>query len=183
MLLPVNKYSSQITVIFSLCIVHSFLLSGFIDKTWRVYKLSPLYKFSTAPKDLKRYGQLLSSCVEAVRTNTSHILISELICQTSDSSKSWFLKVSEWTFVKWSMSQWFAITWTNKIQMAFDKLSLAFIIVIVPVVIIPNTVLLFSGQSENYDCREQCVRKSIFLCPKRVTEFKGYMYIHVDIII
>ena len=82
------------------------------------------------------------------------------------------------------MSQWFAITCTNNIQMAFDKLySLAFIIVIVPVVIIPNTVLLFSGQSENYNCREQCVRKSIFLCPKRVTEFKGYMYIHVDIII
>ena len=65
--------------------------------------------------------------------------------------------------------------------MAFDKLSLAFIIVIVPVVIIPNTVLLFSGQSENYDCREQCIRKGIFLCPKRVKEFKGY--IHVDIII
>ena len=79
------------------------------------------------------------------------------------------------------MSQCFAIT--NKIQMAFDKHILAFMIVIVPVVIIPNTILLFSGQSENYNCREQCIRKSIFLCPKRVTEFKGYMYIHVDIII
>nr|XP_034337799.1 centromere protein L [Crassostrea gigas] len=40
-------------------------LKGFTNVTWRVYKLSPLYKFSSAPKDLKRYGQLLSSCVEA----------------------------------------------------------------------------------------------------------------------
>lgn len=45
------------------------LISGFTNVTWRVFKLSPLYKFSSAPKDLKRYGQLLSSCVEAVRTN------------------------------------------------------------------------------------------------------------------
>lgn len=38
---------------------------GFTNKTWRVFKLSPLYKFSSSPKDLKRYGQLLSSCVVA----------------------------------------------------------------------------------------------------------------------
>lgn len=51
------------------------LISGFTNVTWRVFKLSPLYKFSSAPKDLKRYGQLLSSCVEAVRTNIfSHYL-------------------------------------------------------------------------------------------------------------
>uniref|UniRef100_K1QTJ5 Centromere protein L n=1 Tax=Magallana gigas TaxID=29159 RepID=K1QTJ5_MAGGI len=41
------------------------LISGFTNVTWRVFKLSPLYKFSSTPKDLKRYGQLLSSCVEA----------------------------------------------------------------------------------------------------------------------
>ncbi|XP_048735580.1 centromere protein L-like isoform X2 [Ostrea edulis] len=38
-------------------------LKGFTNKTWKVFKLSPLYKFSSSPRDLKRYGQLLSSSV------------------------------------------------------------------------------------------------------------------------
>nr|XP_022345678.1 centromere protein L-like [Crassostrea virginica] len=58
-------------------------LKGFIDKTWRVYKLSPLYKFSTAPKDLKRYGQLLSSCVEAANQKIT-------IVESNASGKAFF---------------------------------------------------------------------------------------------
>lgn len=41
--------------------------TGFTNKTWKVFKLSPLYKFSSSPRDLKRYGQLLSSSVAMVR--------------------------------------------------------------------------------------------------------------------
>lgn len=39
---------------------------GLTYKTWRVFKVTPLYNFGSSPRDLKRYGALLSAHVDAV---------------------------------------------------------------------------------------------------------------------
>ena len=71
------------------------------------------------------------------------------------------------------MSQCFAITCTNKIQMAFDKLSLAFIIVIVPVIIIPNTVLFFQANQKITIVESNASGKAFFCVQKELQNSKG----------
>ena len=53
-------------------------LPGLINKTWQVFYLSPLYRFSTQPQSLKQYGRSLASYIVQV---CALILVLLVLCK------------------------------------------------------------------------------------------------------